>query len=341
MLIINRSDSWGGQEQYLATLMDHLPSMVGSPVFEGGPRALTAWFEDLSKAGESVAEPPAVVVLNGNRALYVHAVGPFNASTVIYVQHSSFLDQQAGYFKRIVRQMLLRLALRRVDAVIRVCDAALPAHWKPGAVHTVYNGVDLTKFPLREQWRENSRAPFTMVMVGSVNENKGQRLAIESLPQLPLARLVVVGDGPSQGKLHDLAVQLGVADRVEWAGQQPSPAAYYRRADVCLMLSRFEAMPFVVLESMSSGTPVVACRVGGVPEAIQHEQNGWLLATRSVNDLVGTVRRLIEAPQQVRRMGEEARATVEARFTAQQMAFGFMAVLDHATRRKTGKGLPA
>lgn len=279
------------------------------------------------------ARVDGVRLLNGNRALY-EAFWKSGGQTRIYVQHSSSEDAQAGQFKRLIRQVILRLALRRVDAVIRVCDAALPAHWRPGRVFTVHNGVDLSEFPCRDTWRTDAQTPFTLLMVGAVNANKGQRLAIEALQHLPGVRLVIVGDGEERPALQALARCLGVAGQVQWAGQQADTSAYYRQADAFLMLSRFEAMPFVVLEAMASGTPVVACAVGGVPEAVEHGRNGVLLPERTSAALVAQVRSLMADPKQARSLGREARCTVESRFTSEHMVQGFLDVVREVRRRK-------
>ncbi|TXI85669.1 MAG: glycosyltransferase, partial [Cupriavidus sp.] len=121
---------------------------------------------------------------------------------------------------------------------------------------------------------------------------------------------------------------------VQWAGQQADTSAYYRQADAFLMLSRFEAMPFVVLEAMASGTPVVACAVGGVPEAVEHGRNGVLLPERTSAALVAQVRSLMADPKHARSLGREARRTVESRFTSEHMVQGFLDVVSEVRRRK-------
>lgn len=103
---------------------------------------------------------------------------------------------------------------------------------------------------------------------------KGMDLVIpafaEVLKQCPQARLLVVGDGSLLPKMKKQAEELGVADKVEWAGRQAQEklSTYYDRIDVFWMPSRSEGFGLSALEAMARGCPVVACRVGGLPELV-------------------------------------------------------------------------
>ena len=87
---------------------------------------------------------------------------------------------------------------------------------------------------------------------------------------------MVIGDGPLMGALRERAAALGLADRVELAGSLPRPAALERLAalDVLLVPSLWEGMPLAPLEAMAIGVPVIASRVGGLPEIIADGADG-------------------------------------------------------------------
>jgi len=339
LLTVNYSDCYGGQERYIELLAGGLAFRGWRLRFVGGPEQLLCNFEGTVHSKGECSSASDVVLLNGNRALYRGAMTFFNSDMLLYVQHSSFSDRQGGRIKRVVRSILMRLALRRVDGVIRVCESALPnSVFRTGAVVTVHNGVNLAEFPCKTDWIARSTR-LRLLMVGAVNPNKNQEMAIEALVDLPGAELTVVGDGPALERLKAQAAELGVADRVIWAGRHEDTAHFYRNADVYLMLSRFEAMPFVVLESMASGTPVVAVRVGGVPEVITDGVDGVLLRDNRVATLVAALKGIAATPQRLREMGCNARSTVEKRFTAEHMVEGFLRVVDEVRRRK-GLGQP-
>lgn len=334
----NESQTFGGQEVYLLQINEWIrkQSLLTCSDFRGGPLALR---DPLTWSGmgqkTSPANRRAFVVLNGNRALYEHAWRLPSGAVSVYVQHSSIDDAQAGWLRPLIRRHLLRWLLRRVDAVIRVSQACLPDAYAPGKIHTVPNGVDLERFPCRTTWRSaQDRTPFRVLMVGALTPNKNQRLAIEALVGLPDAVLTLVGDGPEREALESLARRLGVSERVRWMGQQADPSPFYREADVCLLLSQHEAAPFVLLESMASGTPVVATPVGGVPEVLMDGQHGVLLADARADVLISVLRQLTSDPGRVRELGLAARDHIEAHYTVDHMVRGFWAVVQEAMQRK-------
>src|SRR5688572_1000864 len=93
--------------------------------------------------------------------------------------------------------------------------------------------------------------------------------------ELP-ARLVLIGDGPERGRVQQMAEEEGVADRVLFLGKQESVAEILSCADLFLLPSATESFGLVALEAMSCGVPVVATRVGGVPEVIPEGEAGFL-----------------------------------------------------------------
>lgn len=338
LLILNKSNNFGGQEQYLVRLASRLVEGRECPsaCFVGGPESLGQALSTLGVQSCKSARRAEVVVLNGNRALYEYGWRTSaNQAIKVYVQHSSVQDAQAGHFRRLVRKVLLKLLLKRVDAVIRVSQACLPDDFAPGKVWTVPNGVDLAQFPLRPTWRKpGDTSPWRLLMVGALTPNKNQRLAIALLAAWPDAELTLVGDGEEGPALRTLAAQLGVAERVHWMGWQSDTGRFYRESDVCLLLSQHEAAPFVLLEAMACGTPVVAARVGGVPEVLLDGETGALLPERSVDALVSVLDRWRAHPQELERLGRQARARIAQGFTVEHMVRGFLDVVAQAQSKR-------
>lgn len=338
--LLNISATQGGQEVFIrllerglsdkASLGDRAELKLTTLLFARPREALLAiWTR---RSAPNCAHP--ICVLNGNRALFASILAPRGNGRRIYIQHSHIFDRQAGRFRPLFRKWLMRLALRGIDSVIRVCDAVFPETLAPGRVFTVHNGVELREFPCREAWRRDPRAPIGLLMVGALTRNKNQRLALDVLARLSDARLVLLGEGPERPHLERACIELGLADRVVWAGQQTDPAPYYRSADLCLMLSEHEGLPFALLESMASGTPVVGFPVGGVAEAIEDGIDGVLVRERSVEALARAISLLAADPDRLRRMGLAARAKIEARFTLGHMVDGFLRVVEETRRRR-------
>lgn len=343
--VFNFSEVYGGQEVYLWTLLNRLSTRgsIRCLTFAGGPPSLARTLYSGIVPNDSSAQGRTCEawLINGNRALYREAWRRRGREVRIYVQHSSIDDLQDGVLKQVIRRVLLLLLLKKIDAVIRVSEACLPDGYAPGKVFTVPNGIDLARFPCRARWRSGpGQAPLRLLMVGALTANKNQRLGIEALAALPNAELTLVGDGRERGALEALARSLGVSERVHWMGQQADPAPFYREADICLLLSQHEAAPFVLLESMASGTPVVAVRVGGVPEVVIDGQNGILLTDTRATTLVTVLQGLAQEPERLSELGRAARRHIESRYTVDHMVHGFLEVVDEALRRRR-VGMPS
>ncbi|HVW86420.1 MAG TPA: N-acetyl-alpha-D-glucosaminyl L-malate synthase BshA, partial [Bryobacteraceae bacterium] len=128
------------------------------------------------------------------------------------------------------------------------------------------------------------------------------------------ARLLMVGDGPERGPAEHLAGQLGVSRHVEFLGKQNSVERLLRLAHVLLMPSERESFGLAALEGMACGVPPVATRVGGVPELITHDVDGFLENVGDVDAQAGRVIELLTNQPLFDRMASAARGTATTRF---------------------------
>lgn len=156
--------------------------------------------------------------------------------------------------------------------------------------------------------------PPLLVCLGRLVRDKGFDVAIEALEPLrrllPGVRLVVAGDGPEATALRERVRGLDLGDRVAFAGAV-APAdvpALLRRASVVVIPSRAEGFGLVALEAAAVGRPVVATRVGGLPEVVESEKTGLLVEPDQPAALAHAVFRLLSDPAWLRAMGDAARA---------------------------------
>jgi teichuronic acid biosynthesis glycosyltransferase TuaC len=231
---------------------------------------------------------------------------------------------------------LMAGAARGAAGAVGVCNALADTlrGWgvPPERVHVIRNGVDLQRF--RPLPRDEARralgldgAPL-LLSVGNLVPVKGHELTIEAMARLgarlPGARLVIVGRGHRQSALEALARQLGVQDRVVFAGAVPNDELlrWYSAADVSVLASHSEGWANVLLESMACGTAVIATDVGGSAEVIGTGSGGQLLSTRDAGELAAAVEHVHHAPRDrdaVRRYAEQF--SWEATTTAQLELF--------------------
>lgn len=200
---------------------------------------------------------------------------------VVVKVHGSDLNVVA---EKALRRPQIRSALRHAGAVVAVskalADKAVAIGAEPEQVHVIYNGVDAERFvpapqgPARQRLQlPESGAPLVLY-VGNLKQAKGCVDLLEAFPALlarrPDARLAYVGAGPCREGLLARAAALGCADRVQLVGAVAHGALgdWFCAADLLCLPSHNEGVPNVVLEAMACGTPVVASRVGGIPEVL-------------------------------------------------------------------------
>ena len=197
---------------------------------------------------------------------------------------------------------MIRWAAQEADGMIAVCqalkDSLVQLGAPPAKVQVLRNGVDLATFSPGNRSLARDKHGFrqtVLLSVGNLIPLKGHDLAIQALPQVPDAQLVIVGDGPEESNLKALAIQAGVADRVRFIGRLPQQALpeLYQAADLLLLLSSNEGMANVLLEAIACGTPVVATNVGGTPEVVSAPAIGELVDQRNIISVAAAINRLL------------------------------------------------
>jgi glycosyltransferase involved in cell wall biosynthesis len=111
------------------------------------------------------------------------------------------------------------------------------------------------------------------------------------------ARLVIVGDGPERERLEAAATALGINERMLFTGQLSDVRPYYELADLLVLPSHSEGSPYVLLEAMAAGVPVVATAVGGVPEIVENEKSALLIPARDPQAMAAAMARVLSDEQ--------------------------------------------
>jgi glycosyltransferase involved in cell wall biosynthesis len=204
---------------------------------------------------------------------------------------------------RLPRSMIV-WAARRSAHVITVCQALKDTMVELGGaadhVTVLRNGVDLEKFKpgaRATQRRSLGVEGTTLLSVGHLIERKGHHFVIEALTLLPDVRLAIVGSGPMEGALRQLAARLRVADRVGFIGPigQHELVDWYGAADALVLASDREGMANVLLEALACGTPAIATACWGTPEVISDPVAGVLTEERTAAGIASAYRRLAAA----------------------------------------------
>lgn len=195
----------------------------------------------------------------------------------------------------------------------------------PGKTHVIYPGVELPKRQpgdgrsVRGELDLGYDSPL-IGFVGRLYPVKGGEQAIRAFAAvvqgLPQARLIVAGDGPERRRLEEIAVSLGVGQTVQFLGYREDVHSIMAAIDALAIPSLTESLPRAALEAMAAGKPVVATRVGGIPEVVEDGVTGLLAEPGDTAGLARSLVRLLSDGTLARRMGDRGREKVEKIFSA-------------------------
>ena len=196
-------------------------------------------------------------------------------------------------------------------------------------ITVIPNGVDVGKYqpgPRRADLAADlgiREGDVVITTVASLKPVKGidllLRAAAEILPEVPGARFVVAGDGAERENLTRLAADLGISERVTFAGIRDDIDDILRLSDLFVLPSRTEAFPVAVLEAMASGLPIISTDVGSVREQIEDGANGVLVPPGDAGAIAAAIRGLLSQPEQMSEFGRRSRAIAEAKFRIDDM----------------------
>lgn len=166
-----------------------------------------------------------------------------------------------------------------------VCSIVQSGIHNPHIVERVYSAIDLQewenvqKSDLKAQL-QLPKSALLVAKVGALGKDKDYatylKMAALVLPQKPNTHFLVIGRGPEEDALKALAQKLGISENVHFLGYQKAVKTLLKAVDVFAMTSAKEGLGTAVLDAFAAGLPVVCTKVGGLPEMVTHEENGWL-----------------------------------------------------------------
>jgi glycosyltransferase involved in cell wall biosynthesis len=215
------------------------------------------------------------------------------------------------------------LACDRFVALNPAVVAELTAAGVPRSrIVEIPNGVEV---PADLPTREELHVPPCVLYVGRLHEQKGLDVLLRAFAQLeaeevpdPVLRLV--GEGPAEQQLRELAGELGIEDRVDLVGRRDDVDPLLREADVFVLPSHVEGLSNSLLEAMAVALPVVASDIPGNRVVVRHGHNGLLVPPGDVPALAASLARLLRDRQGRRAMGTAARRTILPRYGIERVA---------------------
>ncbi|MBI2042637.1 MAG: glycosyltransferase [Candidatus Nealsonbacteria bacterium] len=202
----------------------------------------------------------------------------------------------------------------------------------PGKIIKIYNGIDPDSLNfLSQQEARNRLTPgvnqgVNQVVVGTVAnfyKTKGLEYLIEGFARSDLAKggsnLIIIGEGRERPKLETLIKKHKIEDKVILAGRLPDAYKYLKAFDVFALPSLKEGFPWIILEAMAAEAPIVATKVGALPEIIDDAKEGFLVEPKNSKALAEKIKWALEHQQEAKEMTARAKIKVLARFSLSKM----------------------
>ena len=234
--------------------------------------------------------------------------------------------------------------INQVDKIIAVSNfskqAAIEAGYKQEIIEVIYNGVDIQKFTPQKQnkaiLRDKYNIPqdaFTMIIVSRIKNlrNKGHQHLLDILRNYEQSKnwhLVVIGKGKGLSTLKQKIKEYNLESRVHLLGHKIDVENYVDIADIIVLPSYFETFGLVLAEGMAMEKPAVAFSVGGIPEVIDDQQNGFLIDFNDDNMFVEKLNNLANDRKLIESMGIKAREKIKADFSNQEMMKNLLEIYD-------------
>jgi glycosyltransferase involved in cell wall biosynthesis len=281
-------------------------------------------------------ERPDVLHLNSSKMGFLGALAgrSVGVKRIVFTAHGWPHKEPRSLLWKLMAWLGSWLTVVLCDEVFCVSEDDLreaPTLFFRDTLRLIHNGIADVPLKSREESRQALAAlapdiayfPHLLMMNAELHPNKGVGTAIRALAQLrerdPDLALVVCGEGEERNQLTELARALGVSSRVFLLGFVPHARELLRAADIYLMPSRKEGLPLALLEAGLAELPVIASKVGGIPEVITDHESGLFMPRGNTQILAQAIAFLLNNPDTAYAYGAQLRETVRANFSEAAM----------------------
>lgn len=238
------------------------------------------------------------------------------------------------------RRLTNRFLFPRISMIMAVSEAVrrdvlrMNPSLAPEKIVVVHNGINLERFPVRQGIREREAWPI-LGTVGRLVHTKGQVYLLRAFAQIlrdfPKGLLLFAGSGPLLADLKEETEKLGITSHVRFLGFRQDVPGFLQNIDLFVFPSLAEGLALSVLEAMATGVPVIASRVGGIPEILHGHPCGRLVAEKDVAGLAQAILDLLfRGEEGLRQMGLLGRRRVEEGFTLKRMTADIERIYEQA-----------
>jgi glycosyltransferase involved in cell wall biosynthesis len=221
---------------------------------------------------------------------------------------------------------------------------------REGQFRSVFSGIDVAQFRAASKTRGENRSRLGYldehIVVGSVGwltPIKGHQYLVEAMatlkPQYPTLQCLIIGSGPLETELMQLADEKGVATAIRFLGYTQDIPSYLSAMDIFVLPSLNEGMGRALIEAMAVGLPVVATNVGGIPAVVQDGTTGLLVAPGNSHAVAEAIERYLQDPEWTQRIGAAARGHITEKFDVSSLIQGVESVYEEALEEHANIGM--
>ena len=248
---------------------------------------------------------------------------------VVYQVHGGSLPEE--FFAGRALRALLRVVLRSADVVVLLAQIELRAYrvFVPDVpLEVIANGIESNALA-RMSLACKARGPLQLAYVGRLVAEKGLFVALDAMAILAKEgremRFTIAGSGPDETNLRAISDQLGLTDRVHFAGPLFGDAKdeLWRASHGFVFPTFQEGLPYALLEAMAAGAVPVTTRVGAIPDVVVHGVHGLLVGAREPEELAAALRRLDDDRASLARMAEAGRKRIVEHYSVARLADDF------------------
>lgn len=252
---------------------------------------------------------------------------------IISTEHNTNLDE--GWVKRKVKKFL-SFFTKKIIAVSEAVKNYSVTHDKISAkkIAVIRNGIDLRKFSSLPE--KDFGDPPVIGVVGRLEEQKGHKYLFEALNLIKTIPWIlwVVGDGSRKNNLERLAKDLNLRERIIFLGARRNVPEILSKIDIVVMPSLWEGLGIAALEAAAAGKPIVASRVGGIPEIISDGETGILVEPGNVKSLADGLEHVLLGKIDAKDMGARAKEMVREKFSVEKMVEEYEMLYEELVNKK-------
>lgn len=245
-----------------------------------------------------------------------------------------------GRWLRLNPWRLLYIFNSNFSQIIAVSEAAKESVRKLGVrkkiITVIYNGLDEAAvrtemleqraiYNILAEQNNRSRYIFRVGTICRLTKEKGLEYLLQALSRakeiIPHIELTIIGDGPEKNNLIWMAKKIGIADRVRFIGFQPKVSRFLADWEIFILSSALpEAFGLVILNAMALRKPVIATKIGGIPEVVEDGETGILVPPKNLEQLAEAIINLEREPERRKKLGDAGHERFKKYFTLDRMA---------------------